>query len=71
MLGKVGKGGNTKPTNPKPPTANINLGGANPSSSSPRFNLLVRKDVGDLTMQCTPQRRKNRKVQKEGASRNP
>ena len=40
MTGKVGEGGNTKATTPKPPPAN----------SSPRFNLLVRKDVGDLTV---------------------
>ena len=48
--GKVGKDRNTKPTNPKPPQANTDLGGVHPPNSSPRFNLLVRKDVGDLTV---------------------
>ena len=47
---QVGKGGNTKPTTPKPPPATTNSGWIKSPNSSPRFNLLMRKDVSDLTV---------------------
>ena len=50
MPRQVGKGGNINPTYPKPPPATTNSGWIKSPNSSPRFNLLMRKDVSDLTV---------------------
>ena len=48
--GHDGLGGSTKPSSPSPPPVNTNSGWSRPPNISPRFNLLLRKDIGDLTI---------------------
>ena len=48
--GHDGLGGSTKPSSPSPPPINTNSGWTRPPNISPRFNLLLRKDIGDLTI---------------------
>ena len=48
--GPDGVGGSTKPSSPSPPPVSTNSGWTRPPNISQRFNLLLRKDIGDLTI---------------------